>query len=99
VPEPEIRDQAAVALEVRPLEILQKPAPTADHLQKASPTVMVVLVGIEMATEVIDPLGEQGDLNRGTPDVAFVKGVLLDDLCLVHALLSLLRSQALPGKQ
>lgn len=99
VTEPEIRDQAAVPFEVRLLEILQESTTASDHLEQAATTVVVVLVGVEMPPEVVDPLREQSDLDGSTPDVALVECVLLNDFGLVHAWLSLLRSQALQGKQ
>ena len=43
---------------------------------------MILLVGTEVLGEVVDSLGENGDLNfRGTR-VALMACILLDDLCL-----------------
>jgi hypothetical protein len=43
---------------------------------------MVLPVGVEVSAEVVDPLREERDLNRGAPAVLLVHSVLLDNLFL-----------------
>jgi hypothetical protein len=99
VTESQVRDQAAVPVEIRLLQIFQQPPTATHHLEQAATTVVVVLVRVEMVPEMVDALRQEGDLDGSTPDIAFVKRVLLDDFSLVHARKSLLKSRSLQGKQ
>ena len=78
----ELIDDSAVTLDVLGHQIVQHLAALTDHLQQAAAGVMILLVGTEVLGEVVDSLGENGDLNfRGTR-VALMACILLDDLCL-----------------
>jgi hypothetical protein len=77
-PETEIVDQLPVPIEVRSPEILEKSATTPDHLEESLPAVVVRFVLLEVSTQMIDALREEGDLHRGTPSVSLVKPVLFD---------------------
>src|SRR6056297_2387917 len=96
----EVRDQLAISLDVRTLQISEESTTAANHLQKAATSVMILLALVEMFTKRVDALGEQGDLHGGAPDVAVVELVLLDNLLLVdaHVVQGLLRSRTLQGK-
>lgn len=79
VAESEVRDELAVALHVGPSEVIQEPPSPADHLQETAPTVMVLLVPIEVLPQVVYAGGQKGDLDGGASPVVFVELILLDD--------------------
>jgi hypothetical protein len=93
MPETEVRNQRAVFLDVLPVEILQQPTTAANHFEEAETAVVIFLVGVEVATKIVDARGKDRDLNRCASDVTFVELVLLNDFSLVgHLDLSLRRS-------
>ena len=49
------------------LQVVQQPAPAADHLQQAAPRVVVLLVRLQVLGEPVDPLGQDRDLHLGEP--------------------------------
>jgi hypothetical protein len=75
----ELSDESTVTLDIGPLQILEKPTTTADHLEKAAATVVVFRVGVEVCPQVVDASREDRDLNGGAPTIGFVELVLLDD--------------------
>lgn len=81
--QPEVFDQFAVPVQIGPLEVLEEPAAASHHLQEAAAAVMVVPVGVEMDTQVIDPGGEKGNLDLGAPGPVIVGLVLGYDRLLV----------------
>src|SRR5262245_15220577 len=81
-PQAELLDQGAVALEVRPLEVVQQTAAAADELEQAAARVVILRVRAQMVGELVDPGGEKGDLHLRRTGVALVPAVLADDLQL-----------------
>ena len=79
----EVLDQFPVPVDVFSLQVLEEPPSAAHHLEEAAATVMVVLVGIEVTPEVIDPRGKNGDLDLGAPTSVLVGLILPDDLLFV----------------
>src|SRR3546814_18608513 len=63
-------------------DLVQQPAALADHLQEALPGMMVLAVGLEVLGEVLDALGEEGDLDLGGAGVHVVGSVALDQVGL-----------------
>ena len=61
-------------------EVLEQAVASADHLEQPTPRCMVLLVSLEMITEVINPLGQQCDLHLGRPGVILVYPKLFNDL-------------------
>jgi len=66
--------------------------------------VMVLSVVVEVLPKLVDPGGEDGDLDRRAAPVVFVKLVLLDDLLLFlfvqrHIALLPPRESTLQGKR
>src|SRR5690606_34562646 len=57
-------------------------ASAPDHLQESPPRVMVLLVGLQVLGELVDPLGEDRDLHLGRARVGLVAAVAVDDLRL-----------------
>ena len=77
-------DDGAVALDVDALHVIEHAATLADQLQQATTAVVVFLVGLEVASEVVDAAGEQRDLHLGRARVALVELVLVDDVLICH---------------
>src|SRR4051794_29867230 len=69
LPEAELLDERAVALEVGLLEVVQQPATLADEHQQAAAGVVILAVLTKMLGEIVDPRGEQSDLDTGVPGV------------------------------
>ena len=61
--QPELCDQGPVALHVLFLEVPKQSPALADHHEQTPPAVMVLLVDLQVFREVIDPLGEQRNLD------------------------------------
>ena len=76
----EFVDDRAVALGVGLLEVIQKTAATADHLQKPAPAVMIFRVRLEVLRQVADATREERDLHFGRPSVPVVRFVLRNEL-------------------
>src|SRR5688500_7671833 len=73
-------DQGLVALVVLALQVVEQAATTVDHHQQAATAVVVLLVGLEVAGEMLDPGCEQGDLDFGGTGVVVAALVFGDDL-------------------
>jgi hypothetical protein len=78
VTEAKISDDLAIAFDVGALEIVEEATATADHLQQALPAVVILRVRPEVTCEVVDILGENGNLNLRRAGVGLVGAVLFD---------------------
>ncbi len=78
MPQAELANERAVALEVAALKIVQEPAPAPDEHQQPAARVVVLAVRAQVLGELVDPLGQQRDLDLG--------------LAGVHAVIAELRS-------
>ena len=78
VPEPQFLDDLPVSVDIRSLQVVQETATTSDHLEESTTTMVVLLVGAEVVRQIVDPLGEQGDLNAGRATVGLVRPIFLD---------------------
>src|SRR5579884_1105386 len=76
--EAELLDEGAVALEVRPLQVVQEPAAATDQLEQAATRVVVVLVRAQVLGQGVDPLGQHRDLDLGRARVRLVLAELAD---------------------
>src|SRR5262245_26445014 len=56
-------DHLLVPGAILPRQVLQQLIAPADQLQEPTPRRMVLLVRIKMLAQIIDPLGQQGDLH------------------------------------
>ena len=65
----QVRDHLTITLDVALLQVVQKAATLADHLQQATAGVVVLAVDLEVLGEVADALREQGDLDLGRTGV------------------------------
>src|SRR5690606_7581713 len=75
-------DQRPVALDVGLLEVAEQALALADQQQQAASAVVVVLVLTGVLGELLDPGGQERDLDLRRAGVALGRGVLLDDLLL-----------------
>src|SRR4029453_1082534 len=80
---PELRDQRVVALDILLLEVVEQAAALVDHLQQAAARMVVLVVGLEVAGQRLDPAGEDRDLHFRRPGVALAAGVVADDFLLL----------------
>src|SRR5215467_8311581 len=78
----QLPDERAVALDVRTGQVLQQPAAPADQQQQAAPAVVVMLVDLEVLGQVVDPPGQQRDLDLRRAGVTLTRRVLGDELLL-----------------
>ena len=83
--EPELFDEAAVALEIVPLEVVQETASPTDHLQKTPPPMMVLVMRAEVIRERVDPPSQHRDLDPGRSGVRRMRLMLLHHRLLVKA--------------
>src|SRR5215204_7338922 len=72
----ELGDDRPVALDVLLLQVLEQPAPLANHLEQAPPRMVVVLVLAQVVRKVSYTPREHSDLHLRRPGVAFVRPVL-----------------------
>src|SRR5258706_1553506 len=84
--QPERGDQSAVALRIGPVEILEHAAALADHLEQAAARVVVMLVGGEVLSKILDAARQNGDLHLRRAGIPFVGLILGDDLRFVFRL-------------
>ena len=59
-------------------QVVQQAAPLADHHQEPAAGVQVLVVGAEMLGQVLDALGQNGDLDFGRAGIAFFGAIRLD---------------------
>src|SRR5919199_1725755 len=75
-PDPQLRDERAVALDVVAAQVVQQPASLADQEQEPAPRVVVLLVRLQVLGELSDALGEDRHLDLGRARVRVVEPVL-----------------------
>ena len=97
VPQAQFLDDLAVAVDIRALHVVQQTATLANHLEKATATVVILLVRAKMLSQVIDTLGEQRNLDAGRAAVGLVRLVLLDGRTLFESHVPDLLPAALDG--
>lgn len=69
-----------IAFRFRAVEIIQKAAPTADHRKKTTAGGEILDGILQVGGQMIDSLGEKGNLHIGRARILFVKAVASDDL-------------------
>ena len=79
--EAELVDDLPVAVDVGPLEVLEETAALADHLQQPTAAVMVLGMLSEVVGQVVDALGQHGNLDARGTGVALMSAELLDRRC------------------
>ena len=81
-PQPQLRYQAPIAIDVLSLQVVEQSPPAPHHAQQAAPGVVVLGVCLEVFGEVGDPPRQKRHLDLGGPGVPFMGLVLSDDLVL-----------------
>jgi hypothetical protein len=69
-------DDVTIAVDILLADVLQKRRSRANHLEEASPGGMVLAMGLEVLGELVDPCGQNGDLDLGGTSVSLVCLVL-----------------------
>jgi len=78
VTEPQFLNHAAIRLNIDAPQVAQKATPLAYHLQEAATAVVVLTMDAKVVREIVDTLGQHGDLNLGRAGVTLVLPVLLN---------------------
>src|SRR5215831_10204448 len=78
----QLPDERTVALDVRAGQVLQQPPAAAYEQQQPAAAVVVVLVHLEVLGQVVDPPGQQRDLDFRRTGVTLIRRVPGDDLLL-----------------
>ena len=73
-------DQVLIARFFFALQVVQQLTALSNHLQKATTTVVVLLVGFEVLGERVDARGQDCDLDFRRTGVTFSSLVFADDL-------------------
>ena len=79
----ELGNQRTVAVDVLLLEVRQHGTALADHLEQAAAGVVVLLVDLEVLSELLNARGQDGDLDLRRTGVGRVGAVCLDNGSLV----------------
>lgn len=79
----ELGDQRTVAVDVLLLEVRQHGTALADHLEQAAAGVVVLLVDLEVLSELLNARGQDSDLDLRRTGVGRVGAVCLDNGSLV----------------
>ena len=81
----QLLDDRTVALDVGLLEVAEKISSVADHLKKSAAAVVVLVIVLEVFSQIVDSVGQKRDLYLGRTRVALVSSVLLNN-CLLFVL-------------
>ena len=71
-----------VTADVLALEIFEQAAALADHHQQSTAGAVIFLVGLQMLSQMVDPVGQQRDLDIGGAGVFSMHFKLFNRLCL-----------------
>ena len=75
----ELGDDGTIALDVLLHEVVEQAAALTDHLVQAAAGVVILRVDLEVLGELVDALGENGDLDLGRTGVALMGAVGFDN--------------------
>jgi len=75
-------DDALVTFKVLALQVVQQTASFADHLDESEARVIVLGVRPEVVGQLLDALGEDGDLDLRGACVRIVGPIIVDEACL-----------------
>lgn len=81
-PKAESLDQLLVARRRRAAQIVEQPPALAHDLEQATAGVVVLQVDLEVLGELVDALGQDGDLDLGRSGVGLVTTIAVDDALL-----------------
>lgn len=75
--QPQLCNQGSVALHVLFLEVPKVSPTLTDHHEQTPPTVMILLVDLQVFSEVIDALCQQRDLNLRRAGVRGMRAIFV----------------------
>ncbi len=75
----QLSDDRTIPLDVHLHQVVEQVTALANHLQQATTGVVVLLVGTQMIGQIVDALGQNGDLHLGGAGVAFMHSVFLNN--------------------
>jgi hypothetical protein len=78
IPQAQFLDDLPVTVDIRALQVIEEAATLSDHLEEATATVVILLVGAEVVRQIVDALGEQRNLNASRATVGLMRPELLD---------------------
>src|SRR5262249_49871365 len=84
----EARNDIAVAIDILLREVAKQPAAPSYHLEKAAARVVIVLVSVEVRSQVVNTGGQNSNLHFGRPRIGLVYPVLPYNLLLTLGLQS-----------
>ena len=76
-----LRDRL-IAGQINGLQIIEQAAALADHQKQATARAVIFLIRLQMAGQMVDPLGQQRDLDIGRTGVLRVRLKCFNRLCL-----------------
>src|ERR1700730_4047714 len=79
-PDAQLRDQRSITLDVVAAQVVQQATALADEEKKAAPRVVVLLVRLQVLSELPDALREDRDLNLGRARIRVMELVLRNQL-------------------
>jgi hypothetical protein len=82
--DPQFLDNSAVAIDVLFGQIVEQIASVPDHFQQAAPAVVILFVYFQMLGQMVDPLGQDRDLNLRRACVPIVETILRNDFLFVR---------------
>ena len=80
--DPELADDLTVPVGVGRLKVVQQPAPLGDEHQESAARAVVLLVRLEMLSQLADTLAENSDLDLGAARIRRMGAELMDDISL-----------------
>ena len=78
VPKLELLCDGLISADVRIVQVIEQAAALADHHQQSAARTVIFGVALQVSGEVIDALGQQGNLHVGRAGVLLVQLELLD---------------------
>lgn len=88
MPKLQLLGHRLIARQVGLVEVIQQPAALADHFQQTAPRAVVLDVLLQMLGQVVDALGQKGDLHVRGACVLVVKLKSRYRLSFFHIVLS-----------
>ena len=79
----QLGDQGTIALDVLLLQVVQQAPALTDHLQQAPVGVLILGVVLHVNGQLVDPLGQNGDLDLGRTGVGLMGTVGVNDSSLL----------------
>ena len=77
-PKAELCDQSPVPLDVVGVQVVEQPAPSSDELQQPSAAVVILVVGLEVFGEVVNPGAQLSDLHLGRSGIGLGMAMFVD---------------------